>query len=85
MACKCKETALTAGKYSDNGESGLNVVTGIQRIPAFFNRIFLTVFVFLLVIVIMPFLLLYVFVNTAIGRETNINLRKILKPNAKRK
>jgi hypothetical protein len=84
MGCNCKETAKKAGKHSDDG-SALELVTGLEKIFVFLGRIFLSILVLGVIIVILPVFLLYIVITTIIGREKRINLRRIVKFNEKRK
>ena len=80
MACNCKKTAETAGKYSDDG-NGLETVKGFGKIPVFLLRTLLTILAVSLIIVILPFFLLWIAFRMIIGKDVKINLRKLLKSN----
>lgn len=84
MACNCKKTAENAGKYSDDG-TALEVVKGLKRIPIFLLRVITTILAVSLIIVILPFFLLWIMFHMIIGKEVKINLRKVLMLNEKRK
>lgn len=80
MACNCKKTAEIAGKYSDDG-NGLEIVKGFGKIPVFLLRTLLTILAVSLIIVILPFFLLWIVFRMIIGKDVKINLRKLLKLN----
>ena len=84
MACNCKNTAEKAGNYSDEGQSGVEVVKGIKRIPLFILRLFVAILASGLIIIILPFFILYIILCMILGKEIKINLSKILSSNAKR-
>lgn len=83
MGCNCKKTAENAGKYSDDG-SGVEVIKGLGRIPIFLLRALLTILAVSLIIVILPFFLLWITFRMIIGKDVKINLRKLLKFNEER-
>lgn len=84
MACNCKKISENAGKYSDDG-SGLEEVKYLGRIPIVLLRIILTILTVCLIIVILPFFLLWIIFRMVIGKDISINLRKLLKINEERK
>lgn len=84
MGCNCKKTAENAGKYSDDG-NGLEIVRGFGKIPVFLLRIILTILAVSLIIVILPFFLLWITFRMIMGKDVKINLRKLLRFNAERK
>lgn len=83
MGCNCKKTAENAGKYSDDG-IGVEVVKGLGRIPIFLLRALLTILAVSLIIVILPFFLLWITFRMIIGKDVKINLRKLLRINEER-
>lgn len=84
MGCNCKKTAVNAGKYSDDG-SGVEIVRGLKKIPVFLLRALLVILASGLIIVILPFFLLWIMFRMIIGKEIRVNLSKILKFNGERK
>lgn len=84
MGCNCKKTAANAGKYSDDG-SGVEIVRGLKKIPVFLLRALLVILASGLIIVILPFFLLWIMFRMIIGKEIKVNLSKILKFNGERK
>lgn len=85
MACNCKKTAEKAGKYSDNQEKGVEEINGSQRLVVILMRIILTILATGVIIVILPFMILYILICMIVGKEIRFNLGKILNFNAKRK
>ena len=85
MACNCKQKAVEAGKYSDDWNV-LERVNGMEKIFVFLARLLLTISSLGLIIVILPFFLVYVIVSMILGKGIKVNLAKILKfSNAERK
>ena len=83
MACNCKKTAENAGKYSDDGQA-TELVKGLNKIPVLLLRTLLTILAVSLIIVILPFFLIFVTFRMILGKEVKINLRKLLNFNAER-
>lgn len=79
MGCNCKNKADAAGKYSDDGKSGLQKVVGFDKILVILGRILIGVLVSGIIIVALPLLILVVIFNTFLGRSTTINLKKLLR------
>lgn len=75
MGCKCKEKAVAAEKYSDD-KHVLEKIEGLKRIPMVIGRIVIGILVSGILIVSLPFLVLFVVFNTAMGRTTRINLKR---------
>lgn len=75
MGCKCKEKAAAAEKYSDD-KHVIEKVKGVKKIMAVIGRIFIGILACGILIVSLPFLILYIVFNTFIGRPTQINLKR---------
>lgn len=76
MACNCKNSAKNASKYSD--ETTLEKFNGRKIIVPVLN-FFLFLFVGVVLIIILPFLLVYVFGSLAIGRRPSFKLQSFNK------
>lgn len=74
MGCKCKEAAQAAQKYSD--EETMNTKVDIARI---IDKVMSGIFIFLLLIVVMPFIVVYVIISFVFGQTVNIKwIKKII-------
>lgn len=85
MGCNCKKTSDASAKYSDDGKTPLKRLSGISLVLAFVGKLFISILAFGLIIVILPFFLLYVFFCIITGKGIRINLNKLFRINAKRK
>lgn len=79
MGCNCKNKADAAGKYSDDGKSGLQKVKGFEKLLVILGRILIGVLVSGIIIVALPLVILIVIFNTFLGRSTTINLMKLIR------
>lgn len=79
MGCKCKENGEKLGKYTEDGKSPLKQLKGLMKAVAVLLRVLLAIFVFLIVIVALPFVVLYVIIMVVFGKEVKINLRKLFR------
>ena len=83
MGCKCKETAKKAQKYTE--EETIIKPKGFGWVIATVKNILITILMFSLIILVLPFMAL-VFVFKAItGKEMKINVSKIISKNGKSK
>lgn len=74
MGCKCKEAAQAAQKYSD--EETMNSKVDIARI---IDKVMTGIFIFLLLIVVMPFIVVYVIISFVFKQTVNIKwIKKII-------
>jgi hypothetical protein len=74
MGCKCKEAAQAAQKYSD--EETMNTKVDIARI---IEKVMTGFFIFLLLIVVMPFIVVYVIISFVFKQTVNIKwIKKII-------
>jgi hypothetical protein len=74
MGCKCKEAAQAAQKYSD--EETMNTKVDIARI---IDKVMTGIFIFLLLIVVMPFIVVYVIISFVFKQTVNIKwIKKII-------
>lgn len=74
MGCKCKEAAQAAQKYSD--EETMNTKVDIARI---IEKVMTGIFIFLLLIVVMPFIVVYVIISFVFKQTVNIKwIKKII-------
>lgn len=77
MGCKCKEAAQAAQKYSD--EETMNTKVDIARI---IDKVMTGIFIFLLLIVVMPLIMVYVIISFVCGQTVNIKwIKKIIGKN----
>ena len=79
MGCNCKNKAGVAGKYSDDGKSGLQKAKGFEKLLVVLGRILIGVLVSGIIIVALPLVVLVVIFNTFFGRSTTINLMKLIR------
>ncbi len=74
MGCKCKEAAQAAQKYSD--EETMNTKVDIARI---IDKVMTGIFIFLLLIVVMPFIVVYIIISFVFKQTVNIKwIKKII-------
>ena len=77
MGCKCKETAKAAQKYSD--EETMNTKIDVAKI---IEKVISGIFIFLLLIVVMPLIMVYVIISFVFGQTVNIKwIKKIIGKN----
>lgn len=79
MGCNCKKTAEKAGKYSNDGSSGLEMVHGIESVFMFLLRVIVSILAISLIIIIFPFIIVWVIVGSITGKGIRINLKKLFK------
>lgn len=77
MGCKCKETAKAAQKYSD--EETIDTKIDVAKI---IEKVMSGIFIFLLLIVVMPLIMVYVIISFVFGQTVNIKwIKKIIGKN----
>lgn len=77
MGCKCKETAKAAQKYSD--EETMDTKIDVAKI---IEKVISGIFIFLLLIVVMPLIMVYVIISFVCGQTVNIKwIKKIIGKN----
>lgn len=77
MGCKCKETAKAAQKYSD--EETMDTKIDVAKI---IEKVISGIFIFLLLIVVMPFIVVYVIISFVFKQTVNIKwIKKIIGKN----
>ena len=77
MGCKCKETAKAAQKYSD--EETMDTKIDVAKI---IEKVISGIFIFLLLIVVMPLIMVYVIISFVFGQTVNIKwIKKIIGKN----
>ena len=77
MGCKCKETAKAAQKYSD--EETIDRKIDVAKI---IEKVMSGIFIFLLLIVVMPLIMVYVIISFVFGQTVNIKwIKKIIGKN----
>lgn len=81
MGCNCKDTARRARKYTD--EETLEKVQGAEKAAMLISKIFTVIFLFIILIVVSPVLILYLIFAGATGKK--INIGNLLKKHGKRK
>ena len=77
MGCKCKETAKAAQKYSD--EETMDTKIDVAKI---IEKVISGIFIFLLLIVVMPFIVVYDIISFVFKQTVNIKwIKKIIGKN----
>ena len=79
MGCKCKENSDKLTKYTIDGKPALEPLTGLRKLTAILLRILLGIFLFSIVIIALPFVILYIVIMVAFGKEVKINLKKLFR------
>ena len=79
MGCKCKENIDKIGKYSDDKTSIFKPTTGLRKSVSVLVRTIISIFLFLIVIIALPFAFIYVGLMVAFGKEVKINLKKLFR------
>lgn len=81
MGCNCKDTARRARKYTD--EETIREVHGTEKAAMVINKIFTVIFLFIILIIVSPALIIYLLFAGITGRK--INIGKLFKKHGKRK
>ena len=81
MGCKCKENTDAIGKYADDGNAAMEPLRGLRKAGAVLLRVLFGIFLFIIVIVALPFAVGYVVFMVAFGKSVRINLKKLFRLN----
>ena len=80
MGCNCKEKALKAKKYTD--DETITEVHGTERVAMTISKIFVVIFLFVVLIIAAPILIVWSIFAVTTGKS--INLGKLFKKHGKR-
>lgn len=80
MGCNCKDTARRARKYAD--EETLEEIQGTEKAAIIISKIFTVIFLFIILIIVSPVLILYLLFAGVTGKK--INIGNLLKKHGKR-
>ena len=78
MSCACKDTAMKAGKLSED-KSVFEEVKGWKKIFYAIEKVIITVISFIIVVAISPITLFVVIFRSFIGKESRIKASSIVK------
>ena len=81
MGCKCKEDSEKVGKYTDDGKPALEPLRGFRKVLSVILRVLLGILLFSLVIITLPFVVIYVIFMAIFGKTVKINLKKLFRLN----
>lgn len=79
MGCNCKNTSEKARKYSDDGKPVLKHLGWIGSVFVIITRVIITILTFGVIIIIIPFFLLYMAFCMVTGKGININLNRFFR------
>lgn len=72
MGCNCKKTAENASKYTD--DEPIEVLTGIKKTAMIISKAIIAILIFLILIVVCPFIILYCMICLVIGKPLKFKL-----------
>jgi hypothetical protein len=82
MGCHCKEDKYNGvRKVSDDGNPVLMPMKGLRKFFSIVFRVVLGIFVSAIVIIVLPFAIVYVVFSAAFGKTVRINLKKMFRLN----
>lgn len=83
MGCNCKENTEKVSKYTDDGKPIFKPMSRMKKVWNSILRVFLGILVFVLVIISLPFAVIYVSISAIFGKGVRINLKKLSRLNVK--
>ena len=82
MGCNCKEDTYNGvKKYSDDGKPVLEQIRGFRKVVLVALRVILGILLSIIVIVMLPFAIVYVVFSAAFGKSVTINIKKLFRLN----
>ena len=85
MGCKCKEkTYRNVRKYSDEGGTVLQTKKGLKKMMSVFFRVVIGIFLIAIVIITLPFFIVYIMVRIVLGKDVKIDIKKLLRLNERK-
>ena len=80
MTCNCKEEKYEGvKKYSGDKKRVLEPMNGVRKVFTFIIRVLFGILVSVIVIVTLPFVVVYVVISAVFGKSVTINLKKVLR------
>jgi len=85
MGCKCKEkTYRNVKKYSDEGGTVLQTKKGVKKMMSIFLRFIIGIFLIAIVIIALPFFVVYIVVRIVLGKDVKIDIKKLFRLNERK-
>lgn len=85
MGCKCKEkTYRNVKKYSDEGGTVLQAKKGVKKMMTIFLRLIIGIFLIAIVIIALPFFVVYIVVRIVLGKDVKIDIKKLFRLNERK-
>lgn len=85
MGCKCKEKSYSGvRKYSDDGNPVLQDKKGIRKIISVVFRLIIGIFLIAIVIVTLPFFIVYILGSAVFGKGVKIDIKKLFRLNERK-
>ena len=81
MGCACKEKSDKVAKYTDDKKPALEPLKGVRKVFSVIMRVILGILLFSIVIIAIPFIIVYVVFVTVFGGTVKINLKKLFRLN----
>lgn len=82
MGCNCKEETYNGvRKHSDDGNQVLEQMKGVRKLLSVVLRVIIGILLLAIVIVALPFVVVYVIISAAFGKGVTINLKKLFRLN----